>query len=38
MIVLLLLVEVMVKCLFLLDLSAAYETIDHDIIFCILEK
>ena len=31
-------VEVMVLCLFLLDLSTAFDTIDHDNLFCILEK
>ena len=38
MILLLLLVGVMVQCLFLLDLSAAFDTIDHGNLFCILEK
>ena len=39
MILLLLLVEVMVLCLLVLpDLSAAFDTIDHDNLFCILEK
>ena len=36
MILLLLLVEVMVLCLILLDLSAAFDTIDHEYTFFVL--
>ena len=37
MILLLLLIEVMVLCLFYF-ISTAFDTIDHDILYCILEK